>query len=213
MPHNPTLSDWAKHLHAIADPIATPALPKSEGAVADFRDEFGHKRAVDGPMIRHLCEFTVPQDSSESRRTAEPDAKLWWMALDDEPDPWTVIEPGDGSLTRRSADDQIEVWTETELSALHAAWTIAAQTGDVKLVDRCLAAAVWHIAELQPDNGTNHPWAIHVFLELWSRSDIVEARLYAETLLHNCTVQQGQPDIFSAVILLHAARGLASGLH
>lgn len=213
MSHTPTLSDWAKHLHAIAAPIATPALPTSEATIADFRDEFGHRRTVDGPMIRHLCDFGVPEDSSESRRTAEPDVALWWMALEDEPDPWPLIEPGDGSLIHRSADDQIEIWTETELSSLHAVWTIAAQTGDAKLVDRCFTAAAWHIEELQPDNGTNHPWAIHVFLEFWSRSGIAEARLHAETLLHNCTVQQGQPDVFSAMILLHAARGLASGLH
>lgn len=209
----PTISDWAKHLRAIADPIASPALPMYDGEVEDFRDEFGHRRGVDGPLIRHLSNFRVPAGGCPRAPNREPDVALWWMTLDDEPDPWTLIAPGKGCLIPRSAEDQIETWTETELGALHAVWTIAAQIKDDRLVDRCLAAAAWHVAELQPDNGTNHPWAIHVFLELWSRKEVVEARLYAETLLHNCTVQQGQPDVFSAIILLHAARALASGLH
>jgi hypothetical protein len=213
-----TISDWARLLRAASEPIAAPALPESEQAIGDFRDEFGHRRTVDEPLIRHLCTFTpIAADGrgpTPHTPPRTPDVALWWMTHEANsnmsPDPWAWIEPGKGSLTHPSDTTAIEIWTETELSTLHAAWTIATSLGDERLTERCLAAALWHTRELQPDNGTNHPWAIHVFLELWSRLGTVEARLHAETMLHNCTVQQGHPDVFSALILLHASRSLGT---
>ncbi len=206
-----TISDWAMLLRSASEPYALAALPRDGRAFDDFRDEFGHRRAVDEPLIRDLCarpsaQAALPHPTPET--PTSPDVALWWLVHDANPNPWAWIEPGTGSLTPWSGSAAIEIWTETELSALHAAWTIAAAHHDAGLVDRCLAAALWHTQELQPDNGTNHPWAIHVFLELWSRRGCVEGRLHAETMLHNCTVSLGHPDTFSALILLHASRSL-----
>jgi hypothetical protein len=66
-------------------------------------------------------------------------------------------------------------------------------------------AAEYLIAEVQPDNATNHPFALAAFLAL-AHAGNFEAMLYAQTLLHNCQVQLGRPDAFSAALLLHAAR-------
>ena len=63
--------------------------------------------------------------------------------------------------------------------------------------------------ELQPDNAINRPWAIPVFivlsLILEGDSDRTMASLYAQTLLHNCSITMGKPDILSSCILLHSA--------
>lgn len=203
-----TLSDWARAMRGLAEPVAIPRLPTRESEVAHFRDEAGHYRTVDEPFLRHVC--GLPSRGPELKAAA-PDVALWWMTVNGEANPWSRLD-GDGDhLIPRSDACQIEIWTETELSALHAVWTIACTRKDTDLAERCLRAARWHVAELQPDNATNHPWAIHVFLELWIRSDSLEARLHAETLLHNCVVQQGRPDVFSAIILLDAARTLERG--
>ena len=203
-----TLSDWARALRSQAEPVASPCLPTQESEVAHFRDELGHSRAVDEPFLRHVC--GLPARAPELKASS-PDVALWWMTLDDEASPWPLLDADGTHLIPRSDACQIEIWTETELSALHAVWTIACIRHDADLAQRCLVAARWHVAELQPDNATNHPWAIHVFLELWIRSDSPEARLHAESLLHNCLVQRGQPDVFSAIILLDAARTLEGG--
>ncbi len=203
-----TLSDWARAMRGLAEPVAVPRLPARESQVVCFRDEAGHHRAVDEPFLRHVC--GLPSGAPELN-ALPPDVALWWMTLDNGANPWPRLAADGDSLIPRSDACQIEIWTETELSALHAVWTIACIQHDADLARRCLRAARWHVAELQPDNATNHPWAIHVFLELWTRADSLEARLYAESLLHNCLVQQGQPDVFSAIILLDAARTLDGG--
>ncbi|MEO1585156.1 MAG: hypothetical protein AAFR96_11390, partial [Planctomycetota bacterium] len=65
------------------------------------------------------------------------------------------------------------------------------------------------IREIQPDNATNLPWAVHVFCVLAERDGDADASLYAETLLHNCVVGgAGRPDKLSALILLDSARRL-----
>jgi hypothetical protein len=107
----------------------------------------------------------------------------------------------------------IEATTETELSALHALSHHASVTGPVAaatLGERVLDAARWHVDTLQPDNGTNHPWAVHVFLGLASADEsyAAGATLHAEGLLHNALVRAGRPDRFSACVLLDSARAL-----
>ena len=53
---------------------------------------------------------------------------------------------------------------------------------------------------IQPDNATNHPWAVHVFASLAVETGNFEFDLYAQSLLHNCIVGTGKPDAFSAII-------------
>lgn len=102
----------------------------------------------------------------------------------------------------RSPDDVIEVWTETELSAVHAAWGVAGWR------DAAERSAIWLVDEIQPDNATNLPWAVHVFADLGEREGRADLTMYANTLLHNCIVGSGRPDGLSALILLDAAAQL-----
>jgi hypothetical protein len=102
------------------------------------------------------------------------------------------------------------VWTERELSCLHALDRLRfARPNLAADIEPVLAAALaWHIDNLQPDNATNHPWAVHVFLLAALERDEYAAQLYAEALLHNCQVSMGRADAFSAHVLLDAAEAL-----
>lgn len=66
------------------------------------------------------------------------------------------------------------------------------------------------VGELQPDNATNHPWAIHVFAAIAADENNAHADLYAQSLLHNALIDGGEPDTFSALILLDAAHALSA---
>jgi hypothetical protein len=106
------------------------------------------------------------------------------------------------------------VRTESELIALHALHELGERRGDETLRQRVRDAARWHLRELQPDNATNRPWAIHVFARLSLDQDehIAGAALvHAQSQLHSCQLSLGRPDRLSACILIHAARSLESG--
>jgi hypothetical protein len=105
----------------------------------------------------------------------------------------------DGPLTGVPDDAPLEVWTETELAALHAAWWMPAWRPAAE------KAARWLIREIQPDNATNLPWAVHVFVELSIRFKSLEADLYAQTLLHNAMAGRARADALASLILLDAA--------
>lgn len=147
---------------------------------------------------------------------ADPDARLWWALVSGALDACAVID----SLpeARRSTDRgaifpqglyrTIEVWTESELASLHALWWHGKARGDAAAVARMFDAARWHLDNTQPDNATNRPWGVQVFLELASIDANPDARLYAETLLHNANAANGVPDPFSAEILLDGADAL-----
>lgn len=113
-----------------------------------------------------------------------------------------------GSLLPRSAYDAIEVWTESELSALHAFAWHALRMSDRSMLERILDVGAWHIEHIQPDNATNRPWAVHVFLILSRERAMPEAGFHAQTLLHNCQISHGRPDAFSAHVLRDAAEAL-----
>lgn len=122
------------------------------------------------------------------------------------------ILPTDGYLA-------IEVWTECELSAMHALRRLtrlghpAARAHGRARLD---AAIRWHLANTQPDNATNRPWAIHVFLEASGGLprpgiDTAEASLYAETLLSNMLASDARSEELSRWILADASRELRMG--
>ena len=115
----------------------------------------------------------------------------------------------EGPLFEQGTTATIEVWTERELAAMHAAWLLARRTGSASLASRVDRAASWHIDATQPDNATNRPWAIHVFISLAVRQGRVEGELYAQTLLHNCQVATGRADPFAREIIADAADALA----
>lgn len=190
---------WANRLRALAAPVLAPAQDPDE-FVRTFADEAGHRRPVDRPFLSHL----VGVDPGDRPRSAGLDSDLWWALHGSDSGARPLPPPGplvDASTL------VLETWTEAELSSLHAlSWL--ARRGHAWAAARIDPAVEWMLAHLQPDNATNHPWAIHVFVDHAERRRAHESRLYAETLLHNCTVATGKPDRFSACILADAAAWL-----
>lgn len=219
-PHCPnTPAQWATYLHALADPVV---------GLLDLRTEFKQARAkplmLIGPLllrilqsgrifgreqIHDLTEYTnltTPPPIRENPKKY-PDLYLWWALVDPALDPLQIIDlAGNASLVRQDLFTTIEVWTETELAALHAlSHHLAADHHEnQELPARLNRAVAWHIENTQPDNATNHPWAVQTFLD----AGTPEAQHFAETLINNCRVQNARPDPFSAWILIDAATAL-----
>ncbi|MEC9373862.1 MAG: hypothetical protein VYC34_08460 [Planctomycetota bacterium] len=119
-----------------------------------------------------------------------------------------AVHDGPGPLRTLAPGQAIEVWTERELCGLHALLWLAHQREQARWRAIAEQVGLWHIQNTQPDNATNRPWAIHLFIALAEHDGGAESRLYAETLLHNCRVANGRPDPLSAQILLDAADAL-----
>lgn len=213
MPNNTlvrTLADWRQQVGRLAaSGLRGTALERALHAdeavrlrfATAFADEFGHRRPVDPPLLAWVLGLTPWREPAPGRI----DAVLWHALTVSRP----VVEPlgGEGPISPGSRHEGIEVWTEIELGALQALWWHARRMPEMR--GRAISLARWIMAELQPDNATNRPWALAVFAEL-SESGDTEARLYADTLMHNCQVTLGRPDSFSTLILVDAERSLAS---
>ena len=243
---------WAEHLASIVAPVlaGTPLDPSSvspcddqhRGAFIDsFRDELGHRRAIDRPLLLHLLGCRPEEKTDPGARTigdpnASLDVRLWWALASGSAEgsaegsahtellALALAQEGIAPIIGEPAFQAgaIEATTETELGALHALMNLADAVGRTggdgaeiseRIRERCLDAARWHADTLQPDNGTNHPWAIHVFVSLAQAdaSYAMPAELHAQALLHNAMVRTGRPDRFSACLLLDASRALARG--
>ena len=140
-----------------------------------------------------------------------PDGVLWPAALADAPataradaDRLLLARAG-SSLAGAESFRALEVWTECELSALHALARLVRLAPTPARVARLEELCRWHLEHTQPDNATNRPWALHVF----ARSADPESSLYAETLLHNVQASDARHEPLSRWILLDAARELA----
>lgn len=178
-----------------------------EDFVRTFADDAGHRRPVDRPLLTWCVGTELPPPAPGLRR----DVLLWWgLSAPDGAGVAECLTP-EGPLCPELRAEGIEVWTEAELASLQALWWHAWRRPDPALTARALAGAAWLMAELQPDNATNRPWALAIFAELASRGDI-DAVLYAETLLHNCQVLTGRPDRLSSVLLRDAARRIDATL-
>lgn len=207
-----SLTDWAGQIESVLGrglrgSSLEPVLGAPEGErlayARGFADDFGHRRAVDGPLLAWVLD--VPRWAEPAPRV---DARLW-AALRSGVDPLGLVPAGEGPVAPDAREIAIEVWTEIELASLQALWWHAKRAGDGGAVrERALSLARWLMAELQPDNGTNRPWAVAAFAELAAGGD-VDAGLYADTLLHNCQVSLGKPDLLSTVLLCDAAKCLA----
>ena len=119
-----------------------------------------------------------------------------------------------GPMLRPRDDLAIEVWTECELSVMHAAWRVLLDGGGEsdarrRVRSRLEEAVEWHLEHTQPDNATSRPWAIHVFLELGHPD--VEAIDYAANMLHaaeSARMSGGGDDRLRGWILDDAATAL-----
>lgn len=181
-----------------------------DGPPEKFADERGGRRSTDDCLLARTGRSRLSVAPREPRSADE----AWWLALVGAAKPGAVLaylnhEP-EGPLTRQPARTSVEVWTETELSALHAAANLAAEgrAPEGAGLERCVAAARWNIEHMQPDNATNHPWAVHVFAWLSVARGDADAELYAQTLVHNSMVTLGRADVVSGLILADAARGV-----
>ncbi len=212
------LERWRTGLEALAAPVVETDDPSRQ-----FADELGHRRPVDHAFLawcgRAPGSDSPPDPGAQERGGAggrSLDVRLWETLVAARAEPGeasaalrALTPVGDGALTRQRDFATIEAWTETELSALHALAWLCALGGDGQGWARVWSAAAWHVAELQPDNGTNHPWALHVFLWHEMRCPGEGGRQHAEILLQNCQVTLGRPDLLSSYVLRDAARALA----
>jgi len=191
----PTILLWAEHFDTLAErpadisdpaPVIPPAFATWRGHVAASRSDAAATSGSDDALWDMLA-----------NGAGAPDRLGALLGASDATGP---IHPARGGTS-------LEVWTERELSAMHALLWLG-RSIDSCWIDRAFSAARWHVQETQPDNATNRPWAVHLFLLLGLRDDDHEARLYAETLLSNCQVAGGRPDLLSALILADAADAL-----
>lgn len=184
---------WAELLESPLDATKVPAFE-------EFRDEAGHRREIDRYVLAHLVGVTPPSPPA----AAGTDVSLWARVASGSKDFfWTEIDTKRPWLVRERDDLTIETWTQAELCCLHA----LSHAGPT-LKPRADTAADWMLEHLQPDNATNHPWAIHVFVRRAAEIGSAEHLLYAESLLHNAVISLGRADRFSALILLDAGRWL-----
>lgn len=123
-----------------------------------------------------------------------------------------ISQPGSAPLVAYDGSAAIEVWTERDLSAMHAMSRLLDRAGSGAGRDRLDSAVLWHLENTQPDNATGRPWALHVFALRWIENEDADARLYAETLLHNCQVLDGRPDPLSGEILRDSAEAMRASM-
>jgi hypothetical protein len=209
-------AEWANRLRGAAERVlaATPLVApdasdvRKRAFIDAFSDESGHRRHVDRPLLAWLLGLGGVEP--RTGRVLSEDEQVWWLLASGSR--WS--EPAwlrkSGALTSEGIRAPIEAWTQTELATLAGLWEIARRDDDEPLRRRCMDAAAWFIAEVQPDNATGHPWGIAVFVERWIREGDIDARMYAEVLLHNCMVTRGVPDRFSACVLWAGMRALSA---
>ncbi len=201
----PELAQVAGHLRSlIRGVIPAELLARDAGAAGAFRDERSNRLAVDAPLLASA--FDLPLEDAEHADESS-DLRLWRAAIKGGPGPVELAPGSAAPLCTHPPRVSIEVWTEAELSALHALWRIARVTGRDDLRTRCIDAAIWHAENTQPDNATNHPWAAHVFHIASEATGVWELQHYAQTLVHNAMIG-GRVRVRSAIILLDCAREL-----
>jgi len=172
---SPSTTAWISRLRAVAES----AGPIDAGA---FADELGNTRALDRLVLtRRTGQAPPPPAPNES-----PDVRLWRAALDPAIDAEQELAPlqsaarsnlDEGALVPRSLAPAVEVWTEIELASLHALTWIALARSSPALLDRALSCARWHVENTGPDNATNRPWALHLFVMLSEADGSVEANM------------------------------------
>jgi len=172
-----------------------------------FVDEFGDRRATDRALLCRVLGVEYERGELGSR---DLDFVLWeavhgvggigggdWRGLISESDGLVEL---DGFA--------IEHRTLIELCGLHALWHL----DDGSMRGRIDELVDWHTRELQPDNGINRPWGVHVFVmrsvEANDERTRLDAMLHAQTLVNNCCVTLGKADVLSGFILLDGANAL-----
>ena len=193
---------WYRRLFQAAAPVlesldATPYPRVQTGARAIDRFLLARYRRASPPDAADQSDWKPPHSSMDLD---------FWSRLTVGAKPPVDSVSSHGPLAPHRPHDVIEIWTETELSALHAAWWFGLEAPHWSR--RVFEAARWHVEHTQPDNATGLPWAIHVMVDLACTEADSGAELFAQTLLHNCLIDGGHPDRRAALILHDAASAL-----
>lgn len=171
--------------------------------IATFRDEFGHRRPIDEPLLRCVLSRAVRPPAGEM----PIDERLWWCLSSRDSFPPRALRPAGGALTPGFGREPIESWTEREMRVMHAAINRAVISHDSALFERVLDAAAWLMDNVQTDNATNRPWGIHAVI-IHGLLGHTNAEHDAAGMLHAARAATGEADRLSQIILLDAARTL-----
>ena len=181
---------WVSMLRSVAEPVVGAGEPMERQAIVQ-----AFLAATDAAAM-------VREAASSGADGNTPDVRLWRALCDADIDVDAVIGTGRAdALFPQDRYSAIEVWTESDLCGLHALWRLAHERGRSDWLDRAGQVRDWHLEHTQPDNATNRPWSLHIFVV----AESPESDHYAQTLLHNCQAVHGRPDPLSARILLDAA--------
>jgi|GEM_PF-3087843 len=193
-----TRQNWTHRLHHAAIATLGNGEPEQIAAIAGEQ--------IKNLTVARLLAVTLGVKLSPPDRQPNSLDETLWSALAGRIESPPAPAQRTGPLTGSYETGAIEVWTETELACVHAAWSLGTGWQQAARV-----SAHWLLDNIQPDNATNHPWAAHVFARLAEETGNFEFDLYAQTLLHNSVVGTGRPDAYSALILLHASRAIQAG--
>jgi hypothetical protein len=166
-------------------------------------------RLLDEAIGEHVSPERSPTGSETAacilRHVGSTGAGEVWRRVCAGDDVSPMIDPAAvGPLLPALRDQGIEVWHGAELAALHAlSW-------NARWAARCDAAAAWMLDEVQPDNATNRPWAIHWFVRMAAMDGGTEAEMYAQTLLHNARISDGAADELGLCLLRDSLSRLRS---
>jgi len=211
-PFIPSVEQWVAHLNGlIARPLEVVPIDGTDEQkfvyIEGFRDEFGSRRSTDRALLSRVLGVEYQCVHSEK---CDLDHRLW-EAVHGIGGEWGSFVSETGGLVEPTGY-AIEHRTLIELSALHALWHLFAGGAGEPMRERVDALVDWHTRELQPDNGINRPWGVHVFVMRSIEADDeqiqLDAMLHAQTLVNNCCISLGKPDVLSAMILLDAANAL-----
>lgn len=215
-PRIPSIEQWIPHLNHLTRDTAR-KIPQScdnrtkISYIESFVDEYGSRRTTDQALLSRVLD--IPYIPAETDGEADIDLKLWNALYADAS--WERWLPDQGGLVHEDGY-AIEHRTLIELSSLHAlSHLINTKIGTriEELSDRVNMLVDWHTRELQPDNGIHRPWGIHAFIfrsvDESCPTDIrLDAMLHAQTLLSNCCVSMGKPDLLSGIILIDSLNAL-----
>lgn len=209
----PTIEQWVAHLDGLVSgpldgvPIDG-TIEQKLAYIEGFRDEFGSRRSTDRALLSRVFGVEYQHKNTKNR---DLDHRLW-EAVHGVDGEWESFISETGGLVE-SSEFAIEHRTLIELCALHALWHLAEEK-EMRGRGRIDLLVDWHTRELQPDNGINRPWGVHVFVMRSVEADDEEIRLnamlHAQTLVNNCCITLGRPDVLSAFILLDSANALRS---